>query len=326
MALYAIAENPIPPGAVEHELTALDGVRLRAARWTPQNARGTIVLLGGRAEYIEKYYETIGDLLARGFAVATLDWRGQGGSERLLRDPFKGHIDDFGLYERDCLSLQREVLAPHCPRPWIGLCHSMGGAIMLRIAHGGRCPFDRLVLTSPMIALYGHAEPRYERWLVEALDGAGLGGFYAPGGGGARAYSRNPFEGNVLTSDPARYARMGETLAAHPTLGLGGPTIGWVHAAFRLMRAFAEPDYPRAIATPTLVIASGADRVVDTRSLERFATRLRAGHLIVIDGARHEAMFERDTFRQLFFKAFDAFARGDETGPPAFTAPLRAAT
>jgi len=326
MALYAIAENPIPPGAVEHELTALDGVRLRAARWTPENARGTIVLLGGRAEYIEKYYETIGDLLARGFAVATLDWRGQGGSERLLRDPFKGHIDDFGLYERDCLSLQREVLAPHCPRPWIGLCHSMGGAIMLRIAHGGRCPFDRLVLTSPMIALYGHAEPRYERWLVEALDGAGFGGFYAPGGGGARAYSRNPFEGNVLTSDPARYARMGATLAAHPTLGLGGPTIGWVHAAFRLMRAFAEPDYPRAIATPTLVIASGADRVVDTRSVERFATRLRAGHLIVIDGARHEATFERDTFRQLFFKAFDAFARGDETGPPAFTAPLRAAT
>ena len=326
MALYAIAENPIPPGAVEHELTALDGVRLRAARWTPENASGTIVLLGGRAEYIEKYYETTGDLLARGFAVATLDWRGQGGSERLLRDPFKGHIDDFGLYERDCLSLQREVLAPHCPRPWIGLCHSMGGAIMLRVAHGGRCPFDRLVLTSPMIALYGHAEPRYERWLVEALDGAGLGGFYAPGGGGARAYSRNPFEGNVLTSDPARYARMGATLAAHPTLGLGGPTIGWVHAAFRLMRAFAEPDYPRAIATPTLVIASGADRVVDTRSVERFATRLRAGHLIVIDGARHEAMFERDTFRQLFFKAFDAFARGDETGPPAFTAPLRAAT
>ena len=52
MALYAIAENPIPPGAVEHELTALDGVRLRAARWTPENPRGTVVLLGGRAEYI----------------------------------------------------------------------------------------------------------------------------------------------------------------------------------------------------------------------------------------------------------------------------------
>ena len=326
MALYAIADNPVPPGAVEQNLTALDGVRLRAARWVPQGARGTVVLLGGRAEYIEKYHETIGDLLARDLAVATMDWRGQGGSERQLRDPAKGHIDDFALYERDFLSLCRETLAPYCPRPWIGLCHSMGGAILLRIAHAGRCPLDRLVLTSPMIALHGLAEPRYLRWLVEALDGAGLGGAYAPGGGGRNAFSLKPFAGNPLTSDPARYARMGAMLQAHPALGLGGPTIGWIHAAFRLMRAFAEPDYPRAIATPTLVIASGADRVVDTPSVERFATRLRAGHLIVVDGARHEIMVERDTFRQLFFKAFDAFAPGFEAASAAFTPPLRAAT
>lgn len=323
--LNTIPENPIPPGAVERELTALDGVRLRAARWSPPNPRGTVVLLGGRAEYVEKYYETIADLLARGFAVATMDWRGQGGSERQLRDPRKGHIDDFALYERDFLALHRDLLTPHCPRPWIGLCHSMGAAIMLRIARGGRCPFDRLVLTAPMIALYGYAEPRYLRWLVEALDGIGLGGVFAPGGGRG-AYSLNPFEGNVLTSDPARYARMGATLAAHPALGLGGPTIGWIHAAFRLMREFAEPDYPRAIATPTLVIASGADRVVDTRSVERFATRLRAGHLVVVDGARHEIMVERDVFRQLFFKAFDAFTPEIEAEPAAFTPPLRAAT
>ncbi len=203
------------------------------------------MLLGGRTEFIEKYYETIGDLLARDLAVATMDWRGQGGSERQLRDPYKGHIDDFSLYERDFVVFRREVLA-HCPRPWIGLCHSMGAAILLRIAHEGRCPFDRLVLTAPMIGLYGLAEPRYARWLAEALDGAGLGGAYAPGGGGRRPYSLRPFESNVLTSDPARYARMGAMLRAHPALGLGGPTVGWVHAAFRLMREFADPDYPRA--------------------------------------------------------------------------------
>jgi lysophospholipase len=323
MALYAADDDPIPPGAIEHELTALDGVRLRAARWTPENPRGTVVLLGGRSEFIEKYYETIRDLLGRGLAVATMDWRGQGGSERQLRDPAKGHIDDFSLYERDFLTLHRDVLSPHCPRPWIGLCHSMGGAIMLRIAHAGRCPFDRLVLTAPMIALYRHPEPRRLRWLVEALDGAGLGGFYAPGGGGPRPYARAPFAGNMLTSDPQRYGRMAEMLGQHPELAVGGPTIGWLHAALRLMRAFAEPDFPRAIATPTLVIASGADRVIDTRAVERFATRLSAGHLIVIDGARHEAMMERDAFRELFFKAFDAFALGAEG---AFTPPLLAAT
>ncbi|MDE3177544.1 MAG: alpha/beta hydrolase [Pseudomonadota bacterium] len=317
MALFADAD--LPSGAEERELVALDGVRLRAARWTPSHARGTVVLLGGRTEFIEKYAETIADLLARGLAVATLDWRGQGGSERQLADPYKGHIDDFALYERDFVAFVREVL-PDCPRPWIGLCHSMGGAIMLRIAHAGRCPFDRLALSAPMIALYGQAEPRWARRLVEALDALGLGGLYAPGGGG-RPYGLSPFEGNVLTSDPVRYARFGDVLRAHPALGLGGPTIGWVHAALRLMREFAEPDYPRAIAMPILVIACGADRVVDTRSVERFASRLRAGSLIVIDGARHEAMFERDPLRELFFKAFDAFALGATAPAPAFTSP-----
>jgi lysophospholipase len=322
MSLRETPANPCPPGAVEHRLVAADGVNLRAARWTPQGAHGTVVILNGRAEYIEKYYETTRDLLDMGFAVATMDWRGQGGSERQLHDPMRAHIDDFGLYERDLRALVDDVLTPHCPRPWIGLCHSMGGAIIMQIAHAGRCPFDRLVLTAPMIAIYGRPEPRTERRLVEIVDALGFGGLYAPGAGGARPYSLYPFEGNVLTSDPARYARLQATLAAWPQLGVGGPTIGWAHAAFRLMRRFAEPDFPRAVPTPTLVIASGADRVVDTRCIERFATRLRAGDLITLDGARHEIMIERDVHRNLFLRAFEPYAKGALT---AFTSPYPAA-
>ena len=52
-------------------------------------------LFQGRAEFIEKYFETVRELRARGFAVATIDWRGQGGSERALADPRKGHVGDF---------------------------------------------------------------------------------------------------------------------------------------------------------------------------------------------------------------------------------------
>ena len=310
MTLRETPTNPCPPGAVEHRLVTADGVVLRAARWNPPDAIGTVVILNGRAEYIEKYYETIADLLEMGFAVATMDWRGQGGSERQLADPMRAHIDDFGLYERDLRALIADVVTPHCPRPWIGLCHSMGGAIVMQVSHDGRCPFDRLVLTAPMIAIYGRPEPRTERRLVELVDALGFGGLYAPGAGGARPYSLYPFEGNVLTSDPMRYARLQATLAAWPELGVGGPTIGWAHAAFRLMRRFAEPDFPRAVSTPTLVIASGGDRVVDTRCIERFASRLRAGDLLTLDGARHEILIERDSFRELFLRAFEPYAKG----------------
>ena len=156
MRLVSTPDNPIPMGAIVASARAVDGVRLRTARWVPPRApRGTVAILGGRAEFIEKYFETIAQLLDRGFAVAAMDWRGQGGSARQLKNPRKGHVDDFSLYERDLDALVSEVLDPSCPRPWFGLGHSMGAAILLAVARAGRCPFDRLVLTSPMIALAG---------------------------------------------------------------------------------------------------------------------------------------------------------------------------
>jgi lysophospholipase len=312
MRLVVTPDNPVPAGAVVAAIRAADGVKLRAAFWAPPVAsRGTVAILGGRAEFVEKYLETIQQLLDRGFAVAMVDWRGQGGSARQLRNPRKGHIDDFSLYERDLDALVGEVLGPSCPRPWFGLCHSMGAAILLGVARAGRCPFERLVLTSPMIGLAGIKQRGPAHFLAEALDAVGLGGAFAPGGG-SKVVSLAPFPGNPLTSDPRRYARTAGIIAAGPEVGLGWPTIGWLHAAFRQMREFENPDFPRRTLTPILVIASGADRVTDTRAAERFASRLRAGRLVVIDGAEHELMMERDVLRDRFWAAFDAFIPGIE--------------
>ena len=76
------------------------------------------------------------------------------------------------------------------------------------------------------------------------------------------------------------------------------------------MEQFADPEYARRTLTPTLVIAAGGDRVVDTGAIERFAVRLKAGGLVVIPYARHEILMERDVFREQFWAAFDAFVPG----------------
>ena len=96
MRLISIPANPVPDHAVTGTIKTPDGVTLRFARWDPPPGRkGTVVLLQGRAEYIEKYYETVRDLQSRGFAVATFDWRGQGLSDRALADRQKGHVRSF---------------------------------------------------------------------------------------------------------------------------------------------------------------------------------------------------------------------------------------
>ena len=61
MQLYSTPENPLPEGAICVPVRTHDGMELRALRATAENPRGTVILLGGRADYMERYFETIRD-------------------------------------------------------------------------------------------------------------------------------------------------------------------------------------------------------------------------------------------------------------------------
>ncbi len=310
MDLCSISENPAPPGAITAPITTRDNWTLRTARWSCGEAcAGTVVIIPGRTEFIEKYFEVIGELLSRDFDVAILDWRGQGLSGRLTNNPRKGHIGSFRAYERDLDALLQQVVAPYCRPPWFALGHSMGGAVALSMAHSGRLPFARIVLTSPMINIHGLRFGAAKRFLIKALVMLGQGRRFVPGGRPVPYMSLN-FEGNVLTSDPGRHARGAAILKAAPDLAIADPTIGWTNAAFRLMRRFEDVEYPRRILTPVLILAGGGDRLVDTAAAEQFASRLKAGKCITLPYARHEILMEKDSFRELFWAAFDTFVPG----------------
>src|SRR5208283_5449251 len=109
---------------------------------------------------------------------------------------------------------------------------------------------------------------------------------------------------------PRRHARGAAIIEAAPGLAIADPTIGWINAAFHLMRRFEDVEYPRRILTPVLILAAGADRLVDTSAVEQFASRLKAGKCITLAHACHEILMERDVFREQFWAAFDAFLPG----------------
>jgi lysophospholipase len=129
-------------------ITTRDGTRLRTAVFAAASSRGVCALLGGQTEFIEKYVEVIGELNARGFTVATFDWRGQGGSARLLADPLKAHARDFAEYDDDLASFLEQVVEPLSPKP-LALAHSMGGQILLRTLHDRPGAFAAAVLSAP---------------------------------------------------------------------------------------------------------------------------------------------------------------------------------
>lgn len=311
MQLVRTPSNPIPEGCEVSRITARDGAPLRVAYWPARrkDPLGTVCILQGRAEFIEKYAEVVGELLERGFAVVAFDWRGQGGSYRDLSDPKKGHVRTFRHYQRDLEAVNERVLQRLCPGPFFGLAHSMGGAIALDLARIGALQFSRLVMTAPMLGLCAVKNNRHSALAARALSLMGLGQSYIPGGG-ATSLATKPFTGNPLTGDRARYERNAEIAAALRDGAIGDPTVGWANAAFRHMLRLEDPRAALDIRIPTLIVAAGADPLCDTQATERFGARLKGGGVIVIPGARHEILMERDAIREQFWAAFDAFVPG----------------
>jgi lysophospholipase len=310
MKFVAIPANPVPDHGLAGTIKTPDGVLLRFGRWEPPpGRRGTVVILQGRAEYIEKYFETVRDLRARGFAVATFDWRGQGLSQRALADPQKGHIRNFSQYITDLQAIMEQVVLPDCPPPYFALGHSMGGAIAIRSCQEGSRWFERVVLSAPMIALRPGRLTHIAGPLATLFRMFGRGGAYVPTNH-AKASGSEDFIGNVLTSDPVRYARNAAVLEEDPALGLSAPTIAWADAAIRQMKQFRDPAYAARIRQPMLLVAAGSDEVVSTAAIETFGMNLLAGRHLILPGARHEILQEQDQFRAQFWAAFDAFVPG----------------
>ncbi len=312
MELFEIDGNPVPAGATTGTVVSGDGVRLRYARWrqTGRRSQGTVCLLQGRGETVEKYFETVGDLRRRGFAVATFDWRGQGGSDRRLRNRRKGHVDSFEEYDRDLEAFLQQVALPDCPPPYFALAHSTGALLCLRAVRQGRASFSRMVLLAPLVGLGPTRPSQQNAFRIAALMTAiGLGELTVPGEH-ARPIETVPFEGNLLTGDPVRYRRTVNIVTGLPQVAVGAPTFGWLYAACRAMREAADPDFAPAIRVPALVVSGALDRMVSLAAAEALAATLRAGGQVVIPGAQHEILMERDAVREQFWAAFDAFVPG----------------
>lgn len=297
--LLVVAGAAAPGGGAAEWVTAADGVRLRAALFPQANARGSVVLSPGRTEPIEKYYEVVDELRARGFTVLVHDWRGHGLSARLTPDPLKGHGTDWRSYLSDYHSVI-EAFAGRLPRPWLAMGHSMGGGLTALALTEGEGGFAGAVLSAPMMGLDLTGKPaRLARALAWLLSRAGASGAYAAGPGDPLY---GPFEGNVLTHDRARWDRTVALVQQEAGLRLGGPTWGWLELAFQIGARLSRTK----LTLPLLVVAAEEEKLVANAASKAFTER-SGGRWVLVGGARHEILMETDDKRAVFWAAFDAF-------------------
>ena len=300
--LVATPDAPIPDGGAAEWFSGAGGARLRAALFPARgDARGSVVLSPGRTEPIEKYFETVGDLTARGFVVLVHDWRGQGLSTRMLPDRLLGHARGYKEFLTDYAALLAAFEA-RLPRPWIAVGHSMGGCLTLLAMASGKSRFSAAVLSAPMLGLQTGAIPAPVARALARLNCA-----FGRGGRAARPEGAEwaPFEANVLTHDRARYARNMAQVEACPDLALGAVTWGWLDFAFSAVALLQSGPGVPAIAAPVRVIAAGEERLVDNGGLRRVAARAPKGRYSEIAGAFHEILQETDDIRAVFWREFD---------------------
>lgn len=267
-----------------------------------------LVLLQGRAESLDKYDRVTSFFLDKGLAVFRLDWRGQGGSGRMLTSPEKGHVDDFSRYISDMKEIVTHKVLPLEPGKLIFCGHSMGGHLILRyLFEGGK--MDAAILVSPMMSIYtGFMPERFARPIIDFMSKRGFSEKRVPG---RRWLDKQPsFATNRLTTDPEHFYRFRQFLVEHPSLKIVEPTWAWVHEAFRSMDKVWRDLETTPVEIPVLVLSAGRDRVVKSEDHARLMTFLKNGIYHVLPEGQHELFMEKEkiaseirrTIEDFFFK------------------------
>jgi lysophospholipase len=294
-----------PPGFVWGNFPTVDGARLRWGHLPAPEASADCVLVGGFAECIEKYFETIGDLTARGYSVWCLDWRGQGGSERPRRLPSRPRPRRFDRDAGELAAFTEKATSGRRPRLLIG--HSMGGTTALLCLRRYPGLFDAAVLSAPMLGINaGGLPPALMRCMTGLVRATGLGICSIPGAG-RWGLDRSPTpELSRVSNDPERcrlqhaWFSTGTALRVDARPGAGSTA----HSA-------SSPGWPKSgsspVSTPRSCLPAPGSRHLCPEAHHRAARLLPDCTLVEFPESKHEPFLERDAIRDRWFAAIDQF-------------------
>lgn len=303
----------IPSIAIENEYILRDGWSLRNIAWPRKNIgkqigknsgknsgkdfKGSVLFLPGRGDHYEKYLETLSQLDSAGMNVTAFDWRGQGGSGRMLDDPSIGHIEDFGTWISDLQQIYEDWKAKN-PGPYFIISHSMGGHLVMRALAEKVIDPDGVILSAPMLGLSADPVPFFIRYgVVRLLIKFGFAEKHA-WKVSEKPFSSASLRAKMLTNDIERYEDEMFWWKTRPNVKLGPASWRWVEQAMKSTRALEKPNMIEHIKTPILILAAENDQLVDTGRIREDAQRLPNCELIVFDGnAAHELLRENDEIR-----------------------------
>ena len=272
---------------------------------TPDNAKALVIIAEGRTEIIEEYFEAIRDFNARGFAVAMMDWQGQGLSYRYNDDNSRQH--SVG-YEQDISDFDEFLGHIDIDLPQILFAHSMGGNITLRYLANTKNNFKCAYFVAPMLGLKPKRVIRYMgKAILNLATRFGALGKYALGQGAWNERFANTAKHKV-SSDTVRREVQPYLFKTKPELRCGGVTFGWLAEALKSIAILHQTDTGSRISTPVFMALAGDDFVVDNDGAHETAKSIPDCIVQIFPTSQHQIHRERDEIRNACLQSFYNFA------------------
>ncbi len=255
-------------------LTASDGDIIAVQDWPftdngldDDRPRGTVLIVHGLGEHAARYAQAADEMNRWGYTVRSYDQYGHGdsGGRRGALSRDMRLLDDLA----DVIDGTRRLMAPN--EPLILLGHSMGGVVATQFVLQKIRPVEGLILSSPG---FDAGLSGMQKMLLATMP------LIAPnlrvGNGLKLQYlCRDPAIIKAYRSDPLVHDRISARLA------------NWIATQGAACIAQASQ-----LATPTLLLYAGADRLVNPAGSVAFAEKAPArwGHVQCFDEMYHEIL------------------------------------
>lgn len=258
-----------------------------------EDEKGSVVLLHGFTEFIQKYREIIYYFTQAGYDVYMAEHYGHGYSERdelTEGNLSKVAVDEFSVYVDDAFQFITDVVNKKRDRnkPFILFGHSMGGGIGTRLLEKYPSVFDAAILSSPMIEIETGATPE---WIAKFFAGSAN----AFGAGGDYIFGHYDYTPEDLFEDPScpassyeRYKYALELRAENEYYQMYGATWSWLNASIDATKKMVEQEEAQKVRIPVLLFQAENDSLVRSGGQLEFAAKAYNVNVVYCPGAHHE--------------------------------------
>lgn len=270
-----------------------DGSKIRVGVLkTKKTHKKTIIICPGRASFIEKNEIAAKTFDELGFNVYVIDWRGHGGSDRIIQHAQKVFIKSYDQYVEDIKSTIKSI--PLSKRKNISLYGgSMGGHIVMRfLQKNPEQKIEAAILIAPMFDVQTQPFPKFAAKIIAWLKTKiGCEGSYCYGFGNFDP-KRDVFEKQKNTHNKKVFEKQKKVTLNHPQFVTGGPTFGWLHSTFESIKEVNNCNALKVIKTPIFIAYADQDRFVDNSNVENIEKCLQKVESKLYENSYHHIMHE----------------------------------